>query len=120
MRSLPDGTKTKKKAEACSYNSKPIAVTEPKVLNALNSIYAVKNNMTHFPGVRDSYGRIKYAQHYGRLNKHGEIGTLKTIILSNEGKVFQLNDNGRHMELKWQNDKAITKPSFGTINWRKW
>ena len=49
-------------------------------------------------------------------NKGVDIGTLRTIVLSNEGKVYQLNDNGRHMELKWQIDKAIKHPSFGTIN----
>ena len=54
--------------------------------------------------------------YYGRLNKAGDIGTPRTIVLSNEGKVYQVHENGRHVELKWQNDKARNHPSFGSIN----
>ena len=59
---------------------------------------------------------VNYAQYYGRLNKAGDIGSLKTIVLSTAGKVYQLNDNGKHVELKWQNDKTNKNVAFGTIN----
>ena len=59
---------------------------------------------------------VWYAQYYGRLNKDGDIGRLWTIVVSSEGKVYQMEDIDKHAEIKWQNDLMKTRPSFGTIN----
>ena len=54
-------------------------------------------------------GSVTYAHYYGKLNKEGEIGLLKTIILSNDWKVYQLHGSGAHVELKWQNEPQSRK-----------
>ena len=68
------------------------------------------------PGVGYQPKRVNYAQYYGCLNNDEDIGTLKTIILSSEGKVYHVNDDNKYVELKWQNDKAKKNPAYGTIN----
>ena len=41
---------------------------------------------------------------------------MKTIILSSEKKVYQLNEMDKHIELLWQNDKKVLLPAYGSIN----
>ena len=115
---MEDGTKTQKKEGARADTSKRLPVTDPDVLYALDELFKKKETLKRRPGFGYFFGRLKpvhYAQYYGRLNKDGDIGTLKTIILSSEIKVYQLNDDGKHMELKWQNDKHKKNPAYGTI-----
>ena len=72
--------------------------------------------MTRCPGLGHDYKGVRYAQYFGRLNKAGDIGALKTIILSSEKKVYQLNKKDKHVELLWQDDPSKLFPSYGTIN----
>ena len=61
------------------------------------------------------YDGIRYAQWYGRLQKGGDPVQLYTIILSSDAKVYQLDTFGKHAEIRWQNNKAVLKPSYGSI-----
>ena len=105
-----------KKTGNRKYTSKRKPVTNRTVLNVLKKLYKKRENMTRFPGHGHNYNGVYYAQYFGRLNKAGDFGKLKTIILSTDQKVYQLNEKDKHVELKWQNDKAVLLPSFGTIN----
>ena len=116
----PEGMKgvknVDKKTGNRKYTSKRKPVTNRTVLNVLKKMYKKRENMTRFPGHGHNYNGVYYAQYFGRLNKAGDFGKLKTIILSSDQKVYQLNENDKHVELKWQNDKSVLLPSFGTIN----
>ena len=105
-----------KKTGNRKYTSKRKPVTNRTVLNVLKKLYKKRENMTRFPGHGHNYNGVYYAQYFGRLNKAGDFGKLKTIILSTDQKVYQLNEKDKHVELKWQNDKSVLLPSFGTIN----
>ena len=111
-----DGTISRKKPGARKYTSKRKPVTNRATMVALKSIYKKQGKMTRCPGLGHDYKGVRYAQYYGRLNQEGDIGTLKTIILSSEKKVYQLNEKDKHVELLWQNDPAKLQPSYGTIN----
>ena len=101
----PKKKKAVKKAGTRAYNSKRIAVTDPYLKFALNHIWQRKDlykrnpeNGHMFQGMvrrMGKYANVRFAEYYGRLNKAGDIGNLQTIILSTEGKVYQLNDNGK-------------------------
>ena len=106
---------TRRHPQARAYNSKRIRVTDQRVLAALNEIYAERGTFERFEGSGRDFKGVRYAQYYGRLNKAGTIGRLWTIVLSSEGKVYQMNKDGQHFELKWQNEKAKKSPAFGTI-----
>ena len=71
----------------------------------------------YLPEVGHTFGHsdVRYAKYYGRLNKAGDICQLHTIILSCEGKVYQIDEKDKYFELKWQNNPAIHHPSYGTI-----
>ena len=111
-----DGTISRKKPGARKYTSKRKPVTNRAAMVALKSIYKKQGKMTRCPGLGHDFKGVRYAQYYGRLNQEGDIGTLKTIILSSEKKVYQLNEKDKHVELLWQNDPAKLQPSYGTIN----
>ena len=115
-RVLPDGTITHSNPEARPYNSRRAKVTDPRVLAALTEIYAERGTLDRNVGVGHEINGARYAQYYGRLDKAGTIGRLWTIVLSSEGKVYQLNNNEKHIEIKWQNDRANKKLAYGTIN----
>ena len=36
-------------------------------------------------------------------------------MLSSEKKVYMLNEDGDHVELRWQNDKSVKSPAYGII-----
>ena len=115
-RILPDGTITQSTPGAHTYTSKRILVTDPRVLAALNEIYAERGTFDRIPEIGHDFNGVRYAQYFGRLDKAGTIGRLWTIVLSSEGKVYQMNKNEKHVELKWQNDKTNKKLAYGTIN----
>ena len=115
-RILPDGSITRSHPEARPYNARRAKVTDPAVLAALNAIYAERGTFDRKEGVGHDFNGIRYAQYYGRLDKEGAIGRLWTIVLSSEGKVYQMKRHEKHIEIKWQNDKTKTNPAFGTIN----
>ena len=100
-----------------SYNKKTIQVTDHNVLRVLQSIRLNKALKTRIPEVGHTFTHtnVRYAKYYGRLNKAWDIGQLNTIILSSEGKVYQIEEKDKYFELMWQNDKARKKPSYGTI-----
>ena len=83
---------------------------------ALNEMYAERGTLDRIPGIGHDFNSVRYAQYFGRLDKAGTIGRLWTIVLSSEGKVYQLNENQKHIELKWQTDKDNKKLASGTIN----
>ena len=116
----PDGVKRvkviDKKTGNRKYTSRRKPVTNRIVMNVLQHLYKKKGKMTRMPGLGHDYKGVRYAQYYGRLNKAGDIGTLKTIILSSEKKVYQLNEKDKHIELLWQNDKNVLLPAYGSIN----
>ena len=66
------------------------------------------------PGI-GRYAQVRFAEYYGRLKKAGDMGPLHTIILSSEGKVYQLLDHVTFFELMWQTDKDVSNPPYGTI-----
>ena len=121
----PKKKKAVKKAGTRAYNSKRIAVTDPYLKFALNHIWQSKalykrnpENGHMFQGLRrriDKYADVRFAEYYGRLNKAGVMGPLHNIILSSQGKVYQLEPTGRHVEIKWQNDKEVSNPPYETI-----
>ena len=115
-RILPDGTITTAHPEARPYNARRMKVTDLRVLAALNEISAERGTFERIAGIGHDFKGVRYAQYFGRLDKDGTFGRLWTIVLSSEGKVYQMNKNEKHFELKWQNDKEKKKPSFGTIN----
>ena len=115
-RILPECTITTAHPEARPYNSRRSKVTDPWVLAALNEIYAERGTFDRIEGIGHDFNGVRYAQYYGRLDKTGTIGRLWTIVLSSEGKVYQLNKHEKHVELKWQNDRANKKLAYGTIN----
>ena len=115
-RQLSDGTFTQRTPGARPYNSRRIPVTDPRVLAALTEIYNERGTLDRNPGIGHEINGVRYAQYFGRLNRAGTIGRLWTIILSSEGKVYQLNNNEKHIEIKWQNDRANKKLAYGTIN----
>ena len=114
-RILPDGTITTAHPDARPYNSRRIPVTNPQVLSVLNEIYAERGTFEHNHGIGHDFKGVRYAQYFGRLDKDGTFGRLWTIVLSSEGKVYQLNNKEKHVEILWQNDETKTKPAFGTI-----
>ena len=115
-RVLPDGSITHAHPEARKYTSRRTKVTNPRVLEVLVLMY---RNMLTFKrrvglGHKCCHG-VRYAQFFGRLNQAGDIGTLRTVVLSSEKKVYKLEENGEHVELRWQNDKNVKSPACGTI-----
>ena len=115
-RILPDGTTTQRTPGARPYNSRRAKVTDPRILAALTEIYNERGTFERRLGVGNEINGARYAQYYGRLDKEGTFGRLWTIVLSSEGKVYQLNKNEKHIEIKWQNDRANKKLADGTIN----
>ena len=110
-----DGTISRKKLGARKYQSRRMKVTKRVLMTVLKNLYKSRAKMTRFPGTGHDYNGVRYAQYYGCLNKAGDIGCLQTIILSNEKKVYQLTENDKHVELKWQNDKKVLQPAYGII-----
>ena len=115
-RILPDGTITYAHPEARPYNARRSKVTDPRVLAALTEIYDERGTLERNPGIGHDFNGVRYAQYYGRLDKPGTIGRLWTIVLSSEGKVYQLHENEKHIEIKWQTDKTNKKVAYGNIN----
>ena len=86
------------------------------MLDALDCIFNERGTIHRIPSIGHEYHGVRYAQYYGRLNKAGDIGRLWTIVLSSDGKVYQMNNKSKHVELKWQTDKENKKLAYGTIN----
>ena len=59
----------------------------------------------HNPGKGIDRDGVRYTQDNGKLDKYGNIGFLKTIVLPSDWKVYQIDDVEDHVELCWQNDK---------------
>ena len=115
-RILPDGTTTQRTPGARPYNSSRIPVTDPRVVAALTEIYNERGTLDCNPGIGHKINGVCYAQYFGCLDRAGTIGRLWTIILSSDEKVYQINENDKRIELKWQNDVNRARPSYGTIN----
>ena len=86
------------------------------MLAALTELYDERGTLERNAGIGHELNGVRYAQYYGRLDKAGTIGRLWTIVLSSEGKVYQLNPKEKHIEIKWQNDRANKKLTYGNIN----
>ena len=109
--------KVVKKANTRSYVKKTIKVTDPHVLRVLKSVRLNEALKERNPEVGHTFTHtnVRYAKYYGRLNKAWDIGQLNTIILSSEGKVYQIEEKDKYFELMWQTNKAMKKPSYGSI-----
>ena len=114
-----------KKAGTRSYNKRREPVTDEELKRVLNRIQMGKRLRDHQPeqgqcifysgGLVLRYAHVCFAEYYGRLNKAGDMGPLHTIILSSEGKVYQLIDDATFFELIWQTDKNVSNTPYGTI-----
>ena len=114
-RVLADGTVTQSTPGVRKYAARRIKVTDPRVLAVLNDLYDKMDSLKRNAGVGHEYDGVRYAQYYGRLNKAGDIGRLKTYFLSSEQKVYQLDGRGNHAEVKWQNDRNNKNRAYGNI-----
>ena len=43
------------------------------------------------------------------------IRTLRNYVLSIEMKVYKLEKNSLHVEIRWKNNKSVKHPSYGAI-----
>ena len=112
---LPDGRITRRNPNSRPYKSRIERVYSRSVIYDLNDIFTKKSNFQRVMGKGHDYVNVRYAQFYGNLTRGGDPVRLETIVLSSEKKVYQLIDYGEHYEIRWQNDKAVMKPSYGTI-----
>jgi cell division protein FtsB len=113
---LPNGKISYANPEARKYTSRRTPVTDPVVLDVLDRMYKDRMGYKRKAGIgQKSRHGVRYAHYYGRLNKAGDIGVRRTVVLSSEKKVYMLEENGDHVELRWQNDKSVKSPSYGGI-----
>ena len=91
-------------------------MTDPVTLDILDRMYKDRLRYNRKAGIgQKSRHGVRYAHFFGRLNKAGDTGIHRTVVLSSEKKVYMLMENGDHVELRWQNDRSVKTPTYGSI-----
>ena len=99
-----------------AYHSKRNFVTDERVIAALDYMRDNEATYVRIPGEGIDRDGVRYAHYYGKLDKFGNVGFLKTIILSSELKVYQCEEHEDHVELRWQNNRTLKgKRPYGNI-----